>query len=269
MCRVLKVHRSGYYAWLAKPQSKREIEDSRLLEYIRQSWIDSDGIYGSPRIFMDLRSQGETCGKNRVARIMKKHRIKSLSVRKKPRFCSGKASILSDNHLNRDFEATKPNEKWVTDITYIKTYEGFLFLCVVIDLYSRRVIGWSMKDRMKTELVLDALLMAVWRRSPISEVVIHTDQGSQFGSDDWIRFCDQHNLKRSMSRKGNCYDNAVVESFFSSLKKERIRKRVYKNRDQARSDIFEYIEQFYNRERRHGYLDNLSPVDFESKRSAS
>ena len=156
-----------------------------------------------------------------------------------------------------------PNEAWVTDITYIRTWQGWLYLAVVIDLYSRNIVGWSMKPTLAKEIVIDALLMAVWRRKPKTKVLVHSDQGSQYGSDEWHRFCREHNLIPSMSRKGNCWDNAVAESFFSSLKKERIKKRIYKTRDLARADIFDYIEMFYNKIRRHTYLGGISPEQFE------
>ena len=156
-----------------------------------------------------------------------------------------------------------PDRAWVTDITYIRTWQGWLYLAVVMDLFARKVVGWSMKPTLARALVLDAILMAVWRRRPKDSVIIHSHQGSQYGSDDWLRFCREHNLEPSMSRRGNCWDNAVVESFFSSLKKERIKKRIYKTRDLARADIFDYIEVFYNQTRRHSHLGGVSPAAFE------
>ena len=157
----------------------------------------------------------------------------------------------------------RPDRAWVTDITYIRTWQGWLYLAVVMDLYARKVVGWSMKPTLAKELVIDALLMAVWRRRPQDKVMIHSDQGSQYGSDDWLRFCKANKLEPSMSRRGNCWDNAVVESFFSSLKKERIKMRIYKTRDLARADIFDYIELFYNQIRRHSHLGGVSPEAFE------
>jgi putative transposase len=263
MCRVLRVQRSGFYAWLQKPQSRRSVEDARILNLIRASHIASGGIYGSPRIHRDLRELGETCGIHRVARIMRRQRIRALRGYKRPRYKAGTPAALSPNLLQQDFQTSGPNQSWTTDITYIRTLEGFLYLSVVIDLYSRMVIGWSMKSSLSRELVLDALLMAIWRRQPKNEVIIHSDQGSQYGSDDWVRFCREHNLRTSMSRRGNCFDNAVAEAFFSNLKKERIRRRIYPTRQDARSDIFDYIEVLYNRVRRHSYLGQLSPYDFE------
>ena len=263
MCRVLRVHRSGYYAWFKKPLSDRAVEDQRLLARIRESYLASGGIYGSPRIQRDLKELGEYCGENRVARLMRYHGLRAIRGYKKPRHKSGKAATVLPNRLEQCFEVAGQDQAWVTDITYIRTYEGWLYLAVVVDLYSRMIVGWSMKASLERALVLDALLMAVWRRRPRNKVIIHSDQGSQYGSDDWLRFCRDHNLKPSMSRRGNCYDNAVVESFFSSLKKERVRRKIYKTRDEARTDLFDYIEIFYNRKRRHSYLGQQSPYDFE------
>lgn len=194
---------------------------------------------------------------------MREHKIRAIYGYKVPRKVYGKPPIISSNRLQRQFHIDQPDSAWVTDITYIRTWQGWLYLAVVIDLYSRKVIGWSMKPTLAREIVVDALLMAVWRRKPTSSVIIHSDQGSQYGSDDWIRFCRSNNLEPSMSRRGNCWDNAVAESFFSSLKKERIKKRIYKTRDLARADIFEYIEMFYNSTRRHSHLGGVSPEAFE------
>lgn len=263
MCRLLGVHRSGFYAWLHKPLSDRAIEDHRLLALIRDSYAASSGVYGSPRVFADLREAGETCGVHRVARLMRENKIKALRGYKAPRHIAGRPSILAPNKLQREFTVDRPDKAWVTDITYIRTWQGWLYLAVVMDLYARRVVGWSMKPTIAKEIVLDAVLMAVWRRKPTQPVIVHSDQGSQYGSDDWKRFCGANNLEPSMSRRGNCWDNAVAESFFSSLKKERIRKRIYKTRDLARADVFDYIEVFYNRKRRHSHLGGVSPEAFE------
>ena len=269
MCRVLKVHRSGYYAWKVKPQSNRALEDMALLVEIKQSYEDSHGIYGSPRIHYDLREAGLVCSENRVAKIMRNANLQSIRGYRKPRFKSGKPAIAAPNRLQQQFTVNQPDVAWVTDITYIRTYEGWLYLAVVIDLYSRTVVGWSMKSTMATDIVLDALTMAVWRRKPKQAVIIHSDQGSQFGSDDFVRWCRDNRLIPSMSRRGNCYDNAVAESFFSSLKKERIRRKIYSTREEAKSEIFEYIEVFYNRKRRHSHLNQLSPMVFEKLRNGS
>ncbi len=269
MCRVLRVHRSGYYAWRIKPLSDRALEDTALLVEIQQSFDESNGIYGSPRVHRDLREAGFVCSENRVAKIMRAARLKSIRGYRKPRFKSGRPAMAAPNRLQQQFTVNKPDETWVTDITYISAYEGWLYVAVVIDLYSRAVVGWSMKSTMATEIVLDALLMAVWRRKPRQPVIIHSDQGSQFGSDDFVRWCKDNKLIPSMSRRGNCYDNAVAESFFSSMKKERIRRRIYSTREEAKSDIFDYIEVFYNRKRRHNHVDQLSPMAFEKLQARS
>ncbi len=263
MCRVLGVARSGYYDWIARPLSDHAIEDQRLLIMIRNSYAASGGVYGAPRVFLDLREVGESCGRNRVARIMRVNKIKALRGYKVPRAVKGRPSIIAPNRLQREFTVDTPDRAWVTDITYIRTWQGWLYLAVVLDLYSRKVVGWSMKPSLEKDLVVDAILMAVWRRRPKGNVMIHSDQGSQYGSDAWLRFCREHHLQPSMSRRGNCWDNAVAESFFSSLKKERIKKRIYKTREIARADVFDYIEVFYNRKRRHSHLGGVSPEAFE------
>ena len=263
MCRVLKVHRSGYYAWLKKPESSRSKEDRRLLGVIRESFMASGQVYGSPRVYRDVRESGERCGKKRVARIMRHNGLRAQIGYKKPRFKSGTAAVIAPNQLQQNFDFKNPDEAWVTDITFIRTYEGWLFLAAVMDLYSRLIVGWSMQSTMHRDLVLDAIVMAVWRRKPEKPVIVHSDQGGQYGSDDWMRFCSDHGLSPSMSRTGNCYDNAVAESFFSSLKKERIRRRIYNTREEAKSDVFDYIEMFYNSKRRHSYLGYVSPQDYE------
>lgn len=194
---------------------------------------------------------------------MRNHKIQAIRGYKSPKAVKGRPSILAPNRVNREFTVDAPDCVWVTDITYIRTWQGWLHLAVVLDLHSRAVVGWSMKPTIAKELVLDALMMAVWRRKPMQEVIVHSDQGSQYGSDDWKRFCDANKLLPSMSRRGNCWDNTVTESFFSSLKKERIRKRIYKTRDLARADVFDYIEAFYNRTRRHSHLGGVSPEAFE------
>nr|WP_202795717.1 IS3 family transposase [Erwinia sp. Ejp617] len=267
MCRVLNVARAGFYAWLHNPVSARDKDNQRLLTLIRDSYSLSGGVYGYRRVHGDLNEIGETCGKNRVGRIMQLNRIKAVRGYKAPRRIAGRPSVVAPNRVQRQFTVVRANQVWVTDITYIRTWQGWLYLAVVIDLFARNVVGWSMKPTLSRELALDALMMAVWRRKPDGEVIVHSDQGSQYGSDDWQRFCRANNLVPSMSRRGNCWDNAVAESFFSSLKKERIRKRMYKTRDLARADIFDYIEVFYNRARRHSHLGGVSPEAFEQASS--
>jgi putative transposase len=263
MCRVLRVHRSGYYAWLRKPNSDRAIEDERLLAMIKASYEASGGAYGSPRIFLDLREGGETCGQHRAARIMKQDRIKAIRSYKRPRYVAGRTSVVTPNRLQQEFTVDHPDRVWVTDITYIRTWQGWLFLAVVMDLFSRKIVGWSMKPTLARDLVIDAVLMAVWRRGPKGQLLVHSDQGSQYGSDDWHRFCRDHRLEPSMSRRGNCWDDAVAESFFSSLKKERVHRKIYRTRDEARTDLFDYIEMFYNPRRRHSHIGGVSPEAFE------
>ena len=263
MCRVLRVHRSGYYAWMKDPESARKKEDRRLVGLIHGFHEASDCSYGSPRITRDLRETGEHCNEKRVARLMKQEGLKAKIGYKRPRYKAGRPALVAHNRLEQNFDVPSPDHTWVTDITYIRTWEGWLYLAVVLDLFSRSIVGWSMKSTLQSELVVDALLMAVWKRKPKGKVIVHSDQGSQYGSDDWIRFCRDHNIDPSMSRRGNCFDNAVAESFFGSLKKERIGRRIYRTREEARSDIFDYIEVFYNRTRRHSYLGQMSPYEFE------
>ena len=207
--------------------------------------------------------------KKRIARMMRKAQLRSVRGYKRPRFKVGMPATTAPNRLQRAFTLALPDQVWVTDITYIRTHEGWLYLTVVIDLYSRAVVSWSMKATMATELVLDALMMAVLRRRPKSPVKIHSDQGSQFGSDKFNRWCKDNQLVPSMSRRGNCWVNAVAESFFSSLKKERVKRRIYASRQETKSDVFDYIEGFYNRDRRHSHLDQLSPLAFEQLRTGS
>lgn len=270
MCRCLRIQPSGFYAWLKNPLSRRAREDVRQTAMIRQAWEDSGKVYGYRKLHDDLLDQGETCCPNRVARLASLAGIKArIGYKRKPGSYGGKPSRVIDNTLARQFDVAAPDKAWVTDITYIRTQEGFAYLAVVIDLYSRRVVGWSMQSRQTTDLVLQALLMAVWRRKPRGRVLIHSDQGSQFTSMDWASFLKAHNLEHSMSRRGNCHDNAVVESFFNLLKRERIRRRTYRSRDEARQDVFDYIEMFYNPIRKHVRNGMLSPVEFERQQMMS
>jgi putative transposase len=263
MCRLLNVAPSGYYAWLKKPISDREKEDKRLLKLIRVSFAASQGVYGAPRVFLDLREAGETCSKHRVARLMRENNIRAQGGYRTRRYVTGKPDVLIPNLVKRNFDVSKPNRIWVTDITYIRTWEGWLYLAIVMDLFSRKIVGWATRQTIHRELVLDAVMMSVKKRRPRA-TIIHSDQGSQYGSDDWRRFCLSNGLEPSMSRRGNCWDNAVAESFFSSLKKERVKKHIYKNRDIATKDISDYIESFYNPIRRHQHLGGVSPEEFEA-----
>jgi putative transposase len=251
MCRMLQLHPSGYYAWKANPESKRAADDRRLLGLLKQAWLESGGVYGYRKLTLDMRDLGESCSKHG----------------RRPRSRGGAAAIVAPNLLQQQFKVSEPNMVWVTDITYVSTHEGWLYLAAVIDLYSRQVVGWSTGSRIDTQLVLDALHMAVWRRRPSGMVVVHSDQGCQFTSHEWQRFLSSHNLEPSMSRRGNCHDNAVAESFFQLLKRERIRRKTYATRQEARSDVFSYIEMFYNPIRRHSSADGLSPIEFERRNS--
>jgi putative transposase len=266
MCRVLKVQRSGFYKWLFAPKSPRRQEDEKLLGEIRHFFRDSDSTYGSPRIHLDLQDAGFRCAEKRVARLMRQDGLRAERTYKRRRYRYFKPSVTSPNLLKRDFSAGAPNEKWVTDITQVRTHEGWLYLAIVEDLFSRMVVGWSMQASMSKDLVLDAVLMAVWKRRPKGDVLIHSDQGSQYGSEAWKKFCQDHGLVPSMSRRGNCHDNAAMESFNGTFKKERVRGRIYATRSEGKADTFEYIEMFYNPKRRHSYLGNVSPMKFEELR---
>ncbi len=222
MCRILGVARSGFYAWLHRPLSDRGREDRRLLELIRASGFASGGVRQPPRLGRPSRV-GHPLRQEARCPHHERAQDPGCPGYKRPRHRPGRPAALAPNRLQQQFTMHRPDEAWVTDITYLRTWQGWLYLAVVIDLYSRRVVGWSMKSSLHREIVLDALLMAVWQREPRQHVVVHSDQGTQYGSDEWQRFCRAHRLQTSMSRRGNCYDNAVAESFFSSLKKERIR----------------------------------------------
>jgi len=225
-------------------------------------------VYGYRKLTLDMRDLGERCGKHRVARLLKLEGLRSQTgYRRRPGMRAGKPAVVAPNHLQRQFKVAQPNQSWVTDITYIRTHEGWLYLAVVVDLFSRQVVGWSMGSRIDTSLVLDALLMALWRRRPQASVTVHSDQGCQFTGHEWQTFLREHDLVSSMSRRGNCHDNAVAESFFQLLKRERVRRQVYATRSDARADVFNYIEMFYNPKRRHGTAGDTSPVEFERRYS--
>ena len=258
------MHVSGYYAWPRNPHSQRHHEDQRLLALVRPFWFESGRVYGYRKVHHDLRALGETCSRHRVARLMRNQGWHTqVGYRRRPGFYGGAAHNVVTNVLDRQFDVAAPNLAWVTDITSIRTYEGWLYLAVVVDLFSGQVVGWSMDSRMSKDLVLQALLAAVWRRKPVQNVIVHSDQGSQFTSYEWAAFLAAHNLQSGMSRRGNCHDNAVAESFFQLLKRERIKRKIYRTRELARQDIFDYIEMFYNPIRRHGHAANLSPVNYE------
>ena len=265
LCRLLDVHPSGYYAWRNMTRSKRRVADDRLTVLIKQFWLDSGAVYGYRKIHQDLREFGEGCGPNRVHRLMQLAELKAQVGYRKPRHKGGRVSIVYPKRLQRQFTTMSPDEVWVTDVTHIRRHEGWLYMAVVIDLFSRKVVGWSMHSRITKELVLNALLMAMWRRSPQNKVMVHSDQGSQYTSHDWQSFLKDNGLEGSMSRRCNCHDNAVAESFFQLLKRERIKRKTYSTRENARSDVFDYMEMFYNVRRRHGFNNLLSPVEYEKQ----
>ena len=266
MCEVLCVSTSGYYDWVDRPESQRSRENRRLTERIRQFHQQSREIYGSPKIHEDLRAEGESCGVNRVARLMQKAEIKSKLERKFVVTTDSKNTREpAPDLLQRTFTVHRQDEAWVSDTTFIPTREGWLYLAVILDLLSRQVIGWSMSKKNDAQLVQDALTMAIWRRGKVKDVIVHSDQGSTYASGDYQRQLQVNNLRCSMSRKGECLDNAVAESFFGSLKNELVYHEDYRTRVEARQSIFEYIEVFYNRKRRHAFLNYMTPVEYEEK----
>jgi putative transposase len=267
MCQMLKVTRSGYYAWRDRPVSARRQRRVELSQRIRQVHAASRGTYGSPRICVELKESGVRVCENTIAKYMRED---GLFVNPRRRFVpqttdSDHAHPIAPNRLNRDFAAAAPNQKWACDLTYIFTQEGWLYLSVVIDLFSRRVIGWSMSDDMKGSSVAEALSMALMRRRPDGDLLHHSDRGVQYACQLYRTLLAEHEIECSMSRPGNCYDNAVVESFFGTLKSELVHRNRYATRSAARGSIFEWIECWYNRRRRHSSLGYLSPEAFEAR----
>jgi putative transposase len=265
MCEALGVSRGGFYEWMRRPESRRSREDRRLTVHIRTSFEESDRTYGSPRILRDLRDAGLRCGRKRVARLM---RAEGLFARPKRRRLPIDLGVrpehaIAPNVLDRQFEADAPNRRWVADFTYVATAEGWLFVAAVMDLYSRRIVGWSTSKQMTAELVTEALLSAIWRRGTPTELLHHSDQGSQYTSEMFQRFLADQGIQCSMSRQGNVWDNSAMESFFSSLKLERVHRTRYLTREEARADVVDYIERFYNPRRRHSTLGYVSPAEFE------
>ena len=266
MCCVLAVSTSGYYAWRGRPQSQRAQDNLELVARIKEVHASSRETYGSPRVHAELvQGQGIHCNKKRVERLMRIHDIRGRTRRRRrvQTTDSNHSLPVAPNLLDRQFEADLPNRKWVADITYVPTDQGWLYVAAVLDLFSRRVIGWSMSNTMCTLLVKDALEMAISLRHPQAGLLHHSDRGSQYASAEYQAVLQTGQAVASMSRAGNCYDNAAMESFFGTLKCELIHDRHYRTRAEARQDIFEYIEVFYNRQRRHSSLGYLSPVAYE------
>lgn len=266
MCRVLAVVRSGYYEWRKQPLSARKMADLLLLMHIRDIFAESRNTYGSCRIQAVLAEQGLRCSRKRVARLMRQDNLRPKTVRpfKVVTTDSNHKLPVAPNRLNQQFSADQSDQTWLTDITYVPTAEGWLYLAVVLDLYSRRIVGWAMSESLQRQLVIEALQMALTTRQPAPGLLHHSDRGSQYASDDYQALLTKAEMVGSMSRKGNCYDNAPIESFFGTLKTELVFHRQYESWAQARLDIFEYIEIFYNRVRRHSALGFKSPVNFEA-----
>ena len=266
MARALGISRSRYYSWLCATPTNHERRDHELGDIIERIHSDNRGVYGSPRVHRDMKDEGIRCSRKRVARIMKE---KGLKGRQKRRFKattdSGHNYMVAPNILNRDFTVGAPNRIWVSDITYIWTLEGWLYLCVILDLYSRIAAGWAMSAQITTELAVDALSMAVTHRNPAPGLVFHSDRGIQYAADEFRGRIEEYQMIQSMSRKGDCWDNACAESFFATIKIEEVFGRTYKSRDEAMKSIFEYIAVFYNRKRRHSFLDFVSPEEYESR----
>ena len=267
LCEALGVSRSGFHAWLTRPPSARSRSDEVLVAKVRASFIASDRTYGARRVWHDMLAEGISCGLHRIERLMKSQALRARPRRRRLPSDTGQriADAVSLNVLDRQFHAPAPNRKWIADFTYVWTTEGWLYVAAVVDLFSRRVVGWSMSATMTAQLVTDALMMAIWRRGKPDALLHHSDQGSQYTSEHFQRLMADNGVSCSMSRSGNVWDNAAMESFFSSLKTERTAHKTYRTRNQAKADVFDYIERFYNPKRRHSTLGYLSPVEFEKQ----
>jgi putative transposase len=265
LCEALGVSRSGFHAWLIHSPSARARSDEVLGARVRASFTASDRTYGARRVWHDVLAEGAACGLHRIERLMRSQALRARPRRRGRPVDHGERSTASmaENVLDRQFVAAAPNRKWVADFTYIWTAEGWLYVAAVIDLFSRRVVGWSMSAAMTAQLVTDALMMAIWRRGKPDALLHHSDRGSQYTSEPFQRLMADNGVQCSMSRSGNVWDNAAMESFFSTLKTERTARKVYRTRDQARADVFDYIERFYNPQRRHSTIGYISPNEFE------
>jgi putative transposase len=265
MCGALGVSRGGFHAWLTRPRSRRAGSEEELGRKVRASFLASDRTYGARRVWHDVLADGIACGLHRVERLMRLQGLRARPRRRRLPADRGdrQTNAVAANLLDRAFEAPAANRKWIADFTYIWTAEGWLYVAAVIDLYSRRVVGWSMSAAMTAQLVADALVMAIWRRGKPDALLHHSDRGSQYTSEPFQRLMAEHGVTCSMSRAGNVWDNAAMESFFSSLKIERVNRKTYRTRDDARADVFDYIERFYNPKRRHSTIGYMSPMEFE------
>ena len=266
MCRTLNVSSSGYYAWRQRPVSAREMANQKLMEKIKAAYRDSMGTYGSPRVYHELKAQGVACSENRIARLMRLRKLRAKQTRcYKSTTKRNRRHPVAPNLLKRDFTAEHPNQKWLADITYIPTREGWLYLSAILDLYARRIVGWAMSARMTSDLTIRALKMALQRRHPRPGLVHHSDQGSQYTDGTYRALLKSYGIQASMNGVGTWYDNAPMESFFGTLKSELVHHQVYLTRGDAKPDLFFYIEAFYNRRRRHSTLGYLSPEAFEQQ----
>jgi putative transposase len=267
LCEALGVSRSGFHAWLHRGRCARSLADEAMMSTVRASFVASARTYGARRVWRDVLAEGFACGLHRIERLMRANALRARPRRRALPRDDGlpMTTDVAPNVLDRQFTADQPNRKWIADFTYIWTAEGWLYVAAVIDLFSRRVVGWSMKAEMNAQLVTDALMMAIWRRGRPDALLHHSDRGSQYSSEQFQRLMVDNGVDCSMSRSGNVWDNAAMESFFSSLKTERIGRKVYRTRDAARADVFDYIERFYNTVRRHSTIGYLSPVEFERK----
>lgn len=265
LCEALDVSRSGFHAWLSRKPSQRSLEDEEIGAKVRASFIGSARTYGARRVWRDVLAEGIDCGLHRIERPMRAQALRARPRRRGLPKDDGQRSTIAPNTLDREFSADRPNQRWIADFTYVWTAEGWLYVAAVIDLFSRRVVGWSMQAEMTAQLVTDALVMAIWRRGKPDALLHHSDQGSQYASEQFQKLMADNGVACSMSRSGNVWDNAAMESFFSSLKTERIRGKVYRTRNEARADVFDYIERFYNAVRRHSTIGYVSPMEFERK----
>ena len=263
ICEALGVSRSSFHAWLGRAPSARARSDKMLGARVRASFIASYRTYGARRVWHDVLAEGQPCGLHRIERLMRQQALKARPRRRGLPKDDGQRAVIAANVLDRQFSAEAPNQKWVADFTYIWTAEGWLYVAAVIDLFSRRVVAWSMSATMTAQLVTDAPMMAIWRRGKPDALLHHSDQGSQYTSEQFQRLMADNGVTCSMSRSGNVWDNAAMESVFSSLKTERIARKTYRTRNQAKAEVFDYIERFYNLTRRHSTLGYLSPIDFE------
>ena len=265
LCGALGVSRAGFYAWLMRRPSRRSRSDEELSAKVQASFLASDRTYGARRVWHDMIAEGVACGLHRIERLMRLQGLRARPRRRRlpPDLGERQATAVAPNVLDRTFAAAAANRKWIADFTYIWTAEGWLYVAAVLDLFSRRVVGWSMSARMTAQLVTDALIMAIWRRGKPDALLHHSDQGSQYTSEQFQRLLADNGVICSMSRSGNVWDNAAMESFFSSLKTERTARKIYRTRDEAKADVFDYIERFYNPKRRHSTLGYLSPMEFE------